>query len=71
MGTSVCVNFSYYAFNSSARGLNEDLEDNFVLAAFERAHVDYLVTSDCQLRQKATVPALAPKDMTALLEARV
>lgn len=51
------------------RGLNEDLEDNFVLAAAERAHVDYLVTSDRQLIQKATVPALTPGDMTALLEA--
>ena len=52
------------------RGLNEDLEDNFVLAAAERAHVDYLVTSDRQLIQKATVPALTPADMTVLLEAR-
>ena len=50
------------------RGLNEDLEDNFVLAAAERAHVDYLVTSDRQLIQKATVPALTPSDMTAVLE---
>lgn len=52
-------------------GLNEDLEDNFVLAAAIRAHVDYLVTSDCQLIQKATVPALTPSDMTALLETRI
>ena len=51
------------------RALNEDLEDNFVLAAAERAQVDYLVTSDRQLIQKATVPALTPQDMTALLEA--
>ena len=41
-----------------------------VLAAAERAHVDYLVTSDRQLIQKATVPALAPKDTTALFEVR-
>jgi hypothetical protein len=30
-----------------------------------------LVTSDKQLIQKATVPALTPADMTALLETRV
>ena len=38
--------------------------------AAERAHEDYLVTSDKQLIQKATVPALTPADMTALLETR-
>lgn len=53
------------------QGLNADLEDNFVLAAAERASVDYLVTSDRQLIQKATVAALTPRDMCAVLEAGV
>lgn len=50
--------------------LNHDLEDNIVLAAAERAKVDYLVTSDQQLLKKATVAALSPEDMLALLDAR-
>ena len=49
------------------RELNEDLEDNLVLAACERAKADFLVTSDKQLRNKATVACLAPGDMLAYL----
>ena len=41
-----------------------------VLAAAERAKVDYLVTSDKQLIQKATVAALTPQDMLSVLELR-
>lgn len=52
------------------RTLTWDLEDNVVLAAAQRAEVDYLVTNDRVLIQRATVPALTPKDMTALLDAR-
>ena len=51
------------------RALHGDLEDNFVLAAAERADADFLVTSDQQLLRKATVAALSPKDMLALLRA--
>lgn len=51
------------------RSFNGDFEDNFVLAAAERASADYLVTSDSQLLRKATVAALAPADMLALLRA--
>ena len=50
------------------RGFNEDLEDNLVLAACERVHADYLVTSDRQLQRKAPLAALDPADMLALLE---
>lgn len=49
------------------RALHGDFEDNFVLAAAERAKVDFLITSDRQLLRKATVAALSPKDMLALL----
>ena len=51
------------------RSLSEDLEDNLVLAAAQRAGVDYLVTSDRVLLSKATVAALAPQDMLTVLEA--
>lgn len=50
--------------------LNHDFEDNVVVAAAERSKVDYLVTSDQKLIKKATVPALAPEDMLAVLDAR-
>lgn len=49
------------------RALCDDFEDNFVLAAAERANADFIVTSDKQLLRKATVAALSPKDMLALL----
>jgi predicted nucleic acid-binding protein len=51
------------------RPLNEDLEDNLVLAAVQRTKADYLVTSDRKLRQKATVAALSPSDMLTVLSA--
>lgn len=53
------------------QGLNADLEDNLVLAAAERAHADYLVTSDRQLIHKSTVAALTPQDMRAVIEAGI
>ena len=52
------------------RSFNHDFEDNFVLAAAERAHADYLVTSDKDLLRKATVAALSPEDMLSYLHAR-
>lgn len=53
------------------RSVHPDFEDDMVLAAAERAHVDYLVTSDERLIAKATVAALAPQDMLALLQAGI
>lgn len=51
------------------RTLSEDLDDNLMLTAAQRADVDYLVTSDRILLSKATVAALAPQDMLTVLEA--
>ena len=51
------------------RSLSEDLGDNLVLVAAQRAGVDYLVTSDNVMLNKATVAALAPQDMLSVLEA--
>ncbi|MBP3893997.1 MAG: PIN domain-containing protein [Atopobiaceae bacterium] len=50
------------------RTLSEDLDDNLMLTAAQRADVDYLVTSDRILLSKATVAALAPQDMLTVLE---
>lgn len=50
------------------RNLHSDFEDDMVLAAAKRAEVDYLVTSDKRLIQKATVAALTPKDMLEVLK---
>lgn len=52
------------------RPLLEDLEDDLVLAAAERAQANMLVTNDAQLIAKATVPAHTPADATFLLKAR-
>jgi len=52
------------------REMHPDFEDNMVLAAAERAKADYLVTSDKQLIQKATVAALIPQGMLRVLEIR-
>ena len=46
---------------------NNDLEDNFVLAAAERAQVDYIVTNDETLIRKSTVPAFTPEDASKLI----
>ena len=51
------------------RRLSEDLEDNFVLVAAERANADFIVTNDEQLIRKATVAAYSPEDAVRYLEA--
>ena len=49
--------------------LTGDLEDNLVIAAAQRAQVDFLVTNDNKLIRKSPVPAFMPEDATAYLEA--
>lgn len=44
------------------RSLTNDLEDNLVLAAAERAQVDFIVTKDKALIRKSTVNAYTPED---------
>lgn len=65
--TAVGVDESDLWLACKYRNLTWDLEDSFVLAAPRRAEVDYLVTSDQALIQKASVAVLTPVDMTALL----
>ena len=50
------------------RALTNDLEDNFVLAAAQRAKVDFIVTNDRQLLKKATVKAYTPADAALILQ---
>ena len=49
------------------RSLSNDLEDNFVLAAAERAHVDFIVTRDERLLRRSSMPAFTPEDAVAYL----
>ena len=53
------------------RTVNWDLEDNMVIAAAKRMQVDYLVTSDKGLIEKAPVAALTPADMCEVLKGAV
>lgn len=52
------------------RSLHGDFEDNLVLAAAQRANVDYLITRDATLIAKATVAALRPDDWLTLQAAQ-
>lgn len=70
LGTAVCVDEADLWLACKYRRLHGDLEDNLVLAAAERVHADYLVTSDAQLIRKSTVAAFTPADMTTFLKTR-
>lgn len=51
------------------RSVHNDLEDNLIVAAAQRANAAYLVTNDEALIKHAPVAALAPVDALALLKA--
>ena len=70
LGTAVCVDEADLWLACKYRQLHGDLEDDLVLAAAERVHADYLVTSDTQLIRKSTVAAFTPADMTTYLKTR-
>ena len=70
VGTPVGADGSDVLLACHLRDLHPDFEDNMVLAAAERVHADFLVTSDKQLIKKATVAALTPTDMLAVLRMR-
>ena len=50
------------------RAICPDLEDNFVMAAAERAQASFIVTSDKGLLRASTVPAYTPADAVAYLQ---
>lgn len=51
------------------RSVHDDLEDNLVVAAAQRANATYLVTNDEALIKHTPVAALTPSDALALLQA--
>lgn len=51
------------------RELHDDFEDDLILAAAERADVDYVVTSDKRLRLHAPRACLSVADMLKVLKA--
>ena len=67
LGAPVGADVSDFWVARKLRSVHPDLEDNFVLAAAERAQVDYLVTGDEALLKKATVPALSPRDFVQVV----
>ena len=67
IGTPVGADTSDFWLARKYRSIHSDLEDNLVLAAAERAQVDYLVTSDKTLLMKSTVPALSPHDFVQVV----
>lgn len=71
LATAVGADHADIWLATKLRALTPDFEDNMVLAAAERAEVDYLVTSDFRLIQKANVAAKTPEDMLALLRISV
>ena len=70
VGTPVGADVSDVWLACHLRDLHPDFEDSMVLAAAERSRADFLVTSDEQLIKKATVAALNPFDMMAVLRMR-
>ncbi len=56
---------------NSLYSLHPDYEDDLMLAAAERANMDYLVTSDDALIKHASIPALTPADARKLIESFV
>ena len=53
------------------RSVHEDLEDDFVLAAADRAQADYLVTSDARLARKARTATGTPLELCERMAAQL
>ncbi|MBR3224876.1 MAG: PIN domain-containing protein [Atopobiaceae bacterium] len=70
VATAVGIDESDLWLACKYKAIDTDLEDNVVLAAAQRCEADYLVTFDQNLIRKATVSAMLPQDMVALLNLR-
>lgn len=68
LGTPIAADATDFWLARKYRALHADLEDNFVLAAARRAHVDVLVTGDEKLIKHAPVCAMTAEDACAYLE---
>lgn len=71
IATAVGADGSDVWYARHLREVHPDFEDDLVLAAARRAKASYLVTSDRQLIQKATVAALTPEDLIKVLMAQM
>ena len=71
LGTAVGMDESDIWLAVKYRSIHEDLEDDFILAAADRATADYLVTSDKRLAHKARVACATPEEMTKRLESGI
>lgn len=69
LSTLVGMDRSDYWIAKKLRPFNSDIEDNLIMAAAERAQVNYLVTNDKGLLRKSTVTTLTPEDAIELLKA--
>lgn len=49
------------------KSIHSDYEDNFIIAAAQRAKADYLITNDTKLLQHCPVAALTIRDALAIL----
>ncbi len=66
-GTAVPVDASDVYEACRLRELHNDLEDNLILAACQRAKASFLVTNDKTLLAHATTCAKIPRDMVRLM----
>lgn len=68
IATAVGADQSDIWLAAKLRSIHNDIEDNLVIAAAERAGVSFLITNDNALIKHATVPALTPQDTLAVLQ---
>ncbi|MDO4798670.1 MAG: hypothetical protein Q4A01_11710 [Coriobacteriales bacterium] len=71
IATAVPVDSSDFYMACKHRDIHDDLEDDLVLAACQRAHASHLVTIDRKLLAHSPVEAVTPKKMLELLRAGI
>ena len=71
LSTPIPVDMSDFYLACKHRDIHDDLEDDLVIAACEKAHANYLVTLDRKLLAHAPVEAVTPSEMTELLRAGI
>ena len=67
VATAIPVDANDVALACAFRDSHDDLEDDLVLAACQRAHANYLVTTDATLASHAPIEAKTPTQMLELL----
>lgn len=71
LATPIPVDTSDFYLACKHRDIHDDLEDDLVIAACQKAHANYLVTLDRKLIAHAPLEAVTPSDMIKLLRAGV